>query len=122
MALIQLHTILGRAFMLFAGLMALLGGFTLLRRREPGGDFWGAVVIGEGLIAAQVLVGLVLLLRGGWPARPLHFVYGALCLLMWPAVFAFTQGETGRREMLFWTLASAALAALAWRAIATGGL
>jgi hypothetical protein len=116
----SIHAFLARAFTIFALLIALYALFYLIRRQEIGGDFWGAVVIGEGLIVLQALLGLVRWIQGGYPARTIHFLYGALCVFTWPAVFVFTKGRTGRREVLVWLLVSAFLFGLALRAMSTG--
>src|SRR5690606_11072139 len=77
-----------------------------VRGREIGGDFWGAVAIGEGLLVLQTIVGIILVLQHRMPARPLHFVYGGVALLVWPAVFAFPRGDASRRAGLWWLRAS----------------
>ena len=115
-----IHAFLARVFTIFTLLIALYALFHLIRRQEIGGDFWGAVVIGEGVIVVPSLIGLIRWIQGAYPARGIHFLYGALCLLTWPAVFAFTKGGTGRREVLVWMLVSAFLFGLALRATLTG--
>ncbi len=119
MSLSQLHTLTGNAFLYFSAIIAAWALIHYLRRRELGGDFWGAVVIGEGLIAVQALLGLILLIQGAAPARWVHLLYGVVSLITWPSVFAATRGGTGRREALYWTLASAFLFGIALRAIST---
>lgn len=116
----EVHRFLSTATTLFTLLITLYAGFHFVRRLEFGGDFWGAVAIGEGLIALQAVAGLILLGTGSVPARDVHFLYGAMTVLIWPSVFAFTQGRTGRRETMFWILTSAALFGIALRARATG--
>lgn len=120
MSLVVIHGILSRAVLYFAILIALWTLFRYIRRDELGGNFWGALVIGEGLIVLQALVGVILWIQGLLPPRLIHFLYGAVALLTWPAIFATTKGETGRREVLYWLLASIFLAGIAWRAISTG--
>jgi hypothetical protein len=120
MSFVVVHNFLSRAFLAFAGVVAIWGFFLFVQNREIGGDFWGTIVVGEGLIALQALIGGVLVVNGALPARGIHFLYGALCVLTWPAVYAFTQGHTGRREALAWGLVSAFLFGLAMRALATG--
>jgi mannitol-specific phosphotransferase system IIBC component len=72
------------------------------------------------LMVAQGILGLVLVVAGLMPAETLHFVYGCLIALLFPALWVYTRGETDRRASLWWGLASLALMALAFRAIGTG--
>lgn len=121
MTLNEIHGLLGNALTIFSALIALWALLHALRGREIGGDFWGAVAIGEGLIVLQALVGGILLLQGAVPARTVHFLYGGLTLLTWPAVFAFTRGDTTRRAAIIWVLASAFLFGISLRAMMTAG-
>jgi hypothetical protein len=121
MTLPDIHRILSTAFLYFTVIIAVWALIHIIRRREIGGNFWGAVVIGEGLALMQMVVGGIMLLQGRVPARPIHFLYGAITLLTWPAVFAFTRGATGRRETLYWVLFSVFLFGITLRAIGTGG-
>jgi heme A synthase len=120
MSLVVVHEFLSRAFLVFTGIVAIWSLYLFVQSREIGGDFWGTIVVGEGLVALQALVGGALVARGALPARGIHFLYGALCVLTWPAVYAFTQGKTGRREALAWGLVSVFLFGLAMRALTTG--
>lgn len=119
MPLQQIHRLVSNAFMYFTLIIALWALYQYLRRREIGGDFWGALVIGEGLVLVQTAVGVIMLIQGLQPARWIHLLYGAVALITWPAVFAFTRGGSGRRELLYWALASAFLFGITLRAIST---
>lgn len=121
MTLTEIHGLLGRAFLFFSVFIAAWALLQVVRGREIGGDFWGAVAIGEGLIVLQTVVGIILVLQNRMPARPIHFVYGGVALLLWPAVFAFTRGDTSRRAGLWWLLASAFLVGVGFRALTTAG-
>jgi uncharacterized membrane protein len=121
MGLSDLHSMLGNAFSLFALIIAGWALLHLAQRREIGGNFWGAVVIGEGLVAVQALIGLIMVLQGLRPARDIHFLYGIVALLSWPALFAISKGGTGRRETIFWVLVSVFLFGIILRATATAG-
>jgi heme A synthase len=119
MALQDIHRLLGTAFLYYTVIITIWSLVHLFRQQEIGGSFWGAVAIGEGLMALQVLVGVIMVLQGLQPARSLHFVYGGVALLTWPAVFAFTRSTPGRREALWWALTSAFLFGITLRAMAT---
>lgn len=120
MSLVDVHGIISRAFLYFALIVAVWALIQVVQKREIGGNFWGAVAIGEGLVVLQAVVGVILWIQGALPARPIHFLYGAVAALTWPGVFAATRGETGRRETIYWFVASLFLAGIAFRAITTG--
>lgn len=120
MSLVVIHGIISRAFLYFAIIIALWALLQVIRKQEISGNFWGAVVIGEGLVILQAVVGVILWIQGALPARLIHFLYGAVAVLTWPGVFAATRGETGRRETIYWFVASLFLAGIAFRAISTG--
>jgi hypothetical protein len=119
MSLTQIHGLLSRAIMLYTLIIAGFAGLHLLRKREIGGDFWGAVILGEGLIVAQGILGIVLLIEGLAPGRLIHILYGIVAMITWPAVFAFTKGGTTRRETVYWLLLSVFLFGISLRAMTT---
>lgn len=119
MLLIQIHDILANTFLYFSAIIALWALFHMIRGRAIGGDFFGAVVIGEVVVVLQAVVGIVMMFTGLVPARGIHYLYGAVAVLMWPAVFAITRGETSEREALYWALSSGFLFGIILRAIQT---
>lgn len=121
MTLTQVHGIVSNAFLLFALIVTLWSLLLLFRKHEIGGDFLGAVVIGEILIIAQVVLGIVLVLQGRMPARWVHFLYGTVTAITWPSVFAFTRGETSGRAAIYWAFSGAFLFGVALRAAGTAG-
>lgn len=121
MSLTPIHEFTGRAFLIFAVLITFYALYHLLRNESPDGNFWGAVAVGEILAVVQAVLGVILLLTSKAPARGIHFLYGVLSVLMWPAAYGYTRNQSGRRETLIWFLISAFLAGLAWRAFVTGG-
>jgi hypothetical protein len=73
-----------------------------------------------GLIGLQVLVGAFVLIGGGRPAESLHLLYGAVGLIVLPAVGSFaTEAPPPDRA---WVLVAACgiLLLLAWRLASTG--
>jgi hypothetical protein len=116
----QLHNILSNAVSLFTLAVTLIALFSLLRRQGLSSDFWGTVVIGEGLIVVQVIIGGILFFSGQQPPRLIHYLYGALNALTWPATYTYTQGQDDRRQALIWMLVSAFLFGLSLRARQTG--
>lgn len=104
MSAVMLHTTLARAVMLYALILGLWGLLRYVRGEGLGGSYLGAVVIAEVLILVQGVLGVVLWLQGFNPGRAIHILYGVLTAITFPATFAFTHGELGRREMLYWGL------------------
>jgi heme A synthase len=116
----QFHNILSTAISLFTLAVTLLALFRLLRREGLGSDFWGTVVIGEGLIVVQVVLGGILFFTGNEQPRLIHYLYGALNALAWPATYAYAHDQDDRRQALIWTLVSVFLFGLSLRARSTG--
>jgi hypothetical protein len=120
MPLAQVHAMTARAVSIFTLLVTLFAIFRLIRSVPLGSDFWGAVVIGEGLIVVQSILGVILLIQGAAPGRIIHYLYGALNLLAWPAAYTYSRGQDSRRETVIWVLVSAFLFGLSLRAAGTG--
>ena len=106
--LILLHDRLSQTILFFVLICALWG-------------FWGALLILEGVILVQGLLGLGMILMRLWPARGgIHFLYGVVMALALPLVYAYTRGRDGRREQLIYSIVLAIMVGLTLRAIATG--
>ena len=58
--------------------LALAAGAYALRRRPLPRWYWGPATVVVALIAFQVLLGILLLVRGMMPHRSLHLMYGGL--------------------------------------------
>lgn len=121
MSLTQIHDFTGNAFRIFTLVITLFALFRFVRREQLAGDFWGTIMIGEGLAVIQAVLGIILVLSGRAPGRVIHFLYGALTVLLWPATFGYTRNQSGQRETLAWLLVSAFMFGLAIRAYMTGG-
>jgi hypothetical protein len=78
------------------------------------------LLLTEGIVVVQALVGVGLLLAGRRPHESLHYVYGPAVLLALPAAFAFRGREGSRQEAATLLGGSLGLLLLAIRAIATG--
>lgn len=120
MSLIELHARFANTVVLFTFVVSLWALFNYVRGKGISFSYWGTLVIGEILLVVQALLGVAMFLQGGRPPRIIHFLYGVLVLLVWPGVFAYTQGRDTRREALIYGLASLFLFGLVLRAISTG--
>lgn len=101
-SLITAHRFLANTVSLFILAVALFALFRMIRKQPLGTEFWGAVVIGEGLIVVQALIGIVLVIMGVMPARWVHFLYGALGVILWPATFTYSSQQDERRQTVIW--------------------
>jgi heme A synthase len=119
-----LHDRLSVTSAFFVFVMAMWAVWLAARGRGVEGDYLGAVVIGEALLAAQALLGIWLWLVAGMrPERGLvHVLYGALVVLIWPFIFTFTRDASGRSEAVRYAVGSLFLWGLVMRAIDTGSL
>ncbi len=120
---ITIHRELSRLVNLYPLLVGIYSLFLFVRKQPPDGGLNSALVIGEGLFAVEVIVGLMLLLFGFQPARSIHVLYGITIVLTLPAIFAFTRGRNTTRESLLYGLGMLFIWGLAERAVmtATGG-
>lgn len=118
-----IHTNLSTSVLLFMLALAIWGFWNYLRGAGVTGSYWGTLVIGEILLVAEALFGVILLVMGGVPLRGwLHVLYGIVAVISLPSAFAFTRGRSGRYEVLIYALIGLFLAGIATRAQSTGGL
>ncbi len=121
MSLTDFHCRMALAITFFAFALGVWGVLAYLRGGGVTGSYFGALVVGEVVIIGQALLGLVLVLTGHAPLDGLHFLYGIVLPLTWVAVYVYTHGEQGRREMLIYAVVSFFVMGLAIRGIMTGG-
>ena len=105
MNLANLHATLSTSAILFLIVSGFWGLAGFLRRQPVTPAYKGILAVGEALLVAIALVGLLLFPDGRLPG-PLHLLYGAVSVLALPGVFAFTGGQMGRREALLYALVS----------------
>lgn len=117
-----IHERLSVSMLLFMIALAAWGFWNYLRGGGISGSYWGGLAVGEGLIVAEVIIGVALYVLGGVPARGwLHILYGLVAALSIPSAFAFTRGRSGRYEALIYALIALFLAGVTTRAQSTGG-
>lgn len=97
------------------GLVSFLRGGTL------SGSLAGALAIGQGLVAVQILAGVALLLGQGRPLTPVHYLYGATAILVLPFAWSYLRDRNQRLALLYYSLVTLFIAGLAIRGISTGG-
>jgi phosphatidylglycerophosphate synthase len=116
-----LHARLLVTIMLFFGALSIWGFFSYLRGQGISGSYKGALAIGELLMLAQFIIGLLLLIGGLQPYRPsIHILYGVVAIIMLPGTFAYTRGRDDRWEQLIYVAVCLFLCGIALRAATTG--
>ncbi len=127
-AIIQIHGWLGNTSGYYAIIMAGWGLWRFFRKQGIDSEYWGALVIEEGLILLHVLMGVFLYFVGpNWDppvllGQPIHILYGGVSALVLPAIFAVTKGKKERPQLLIYLLVNAILAFIMYRAVRTAGL
>ncbi len=117
----SLHSRIALAAIFFAFAMGAWAAWNYFRGRGISANYWGALVVGEILMLAQGVIGIVLLLMGARPEDWLHLLYGVLVALAWPGVYLYTGGRNTRSEAAIYALVSFFIFGLAIRAVMTGG-
>ncbi len=120
MILTDLHCRVGLAVIFFAFALGAWGVLAFLRGLGVTGSYFGALIIGEILILAQAVIGVVLVLTGRFPMDGLHLLYGIVIPIAWAAVYVYTRGAQTKREMLIYAVMSFFVMGLGIRGIMTG--
>lgn len=119
--IVFIHNRLSVTTLLFMVALGLWGLWNFLRGEGMTGSYWGGLVVGEALVVAQGLLGVLLYVLGGAPARGiLHILYGVVTIISIPAVFSFTRGRSTRYETLIYAIIALFLAGVSIRARLTG--
>lgn len=112
-----LHSRLQSTIVLVLLVLALWGLFNYLRKRPLANSFPAVLIIGQLLIVAQALLGVLLLFAGGNAARlALHITYGVIAVLSLPITYMYVRGRQGRWENLIYALVCIVLIGVVIRA------
>lgn len=122
MILTDVHCRVGLAVIFFSFALGIWGTLSFLRGMGVTGSYFGAVIVGEILILAQAVLGVILLLTGHFPMDGLHLLYGVVTPIAWAAVYVYTRGGQTKREMIIYALMSFFVMGLAIRGIMTATL
>ena len=121
MVVTQLHAALANTIILF---MSVCGVWGLFRAFRGGldGSLSGALVIGEGLILGQALLGIItfLISSAHRPADNLHYLYGISTIMTLPGIYSFTRGRPATIQALWYGAGAFFIVGLALRGITTG--
>jgi heme A synthase len=112
------HLLLGRSVVFFTLICGVWGLLAHFGRLPSDGRYYSTLVLAELLVIAQALLGVILLVSGGWPRDPIHFLYGGLAALVLPVVYG-TANRRGWSTALACGLASLFIFGLSIRAFTT---
>lgn len=116
-----IHGRLAQTAIFFALAMGLWAAWSYFRKQGVNSSYWGALIIGEILMIGQGVLGVLMVILGALPADLLHFLYGVLVTLGWPAVYIYTNARATRNEAAIYALVSLFIFGLGIRAFMTGG-
>lgn len=112
---------------LASGAVSAIWGFILFFMKKPMNRPWRISLTVTAVIAAlQAVLGITLVLLGQKPGTGtglyyLHYVYGAIVVLILPIAITYaTSGKNPRRDVLIFSIAALILVAAAIRALMTG--
>lgn len=117
---LYLHQGFSRVLLLYSALMAGYGLVLFLRGSNPSGGYLGALIIAEGVVIAQGIIGLLLRTQGTPPHDSLHYLYGVVAVLTLPSAYFLSSNGTERKDSLIFAAASLFLIGVAIRGVATG--
>jgi hypothetical protein len=101
-----LHARLVITILLFFGALAIWGFISYLRGQGVSGSYLGALAIGELLMLAEFIVGVLLFVNGRQPYRSsIHILYGIVAIITLPGTFAYVRGRDRRWEQLIYVTA-----------------
>lgn len=119
-ALFLLHDRLATSVLIFMAVLGLWGTFSFVRGGTLSGSLAGAMVIGQILIAVQVVAGVGLWVLGARPTETTHVLYGATAILVLPFAWSYLRERDQRLALLWYSMLALFVAGLAIRGMTTG--
>jgi hypothetical protein len=118
--MLELHSV-NAVLAIAANILAFGWGLVYVRRGRPPGRLYAhSLALAQALLIAQVALGLLLLSDGRRSVDELHYLYGALALLVALSPWIYAPPVPSRR-LLWFAGASLVASALAVRAYTTSG-
>ena len=107
--------------LLFMAIAGVWGVASFVRGGTLSGSLAGTFLIGQALVAAQVLVGVVLVVRDFRAPTSVHYLYGATAVLVLPFAWTYLRDRNPRQALLIYSLLALFIAGLSIRGMTTGG-
>ena len=120
-SLVTFHGNFSRVVLIYGGLMAVWGLVLYVSGRNPSPSYLGSLVLAEGVVIFQAILGLVVFGEGNRPHDGLHFLYGVVLVLTLPVAYLYSARGTERRDSAIFGLAALFMVGIAIRAITTAG-
>jgi hypothetical protein len=117
MTLVDIHARLANSMLIFLSVAGVWGLAIFFLRRSITGSYWGILAVGEILIVAQMIIGIILWIDGGRPARTIHVLYGIVAGISLPGYYAYTKGRDDRRTSVAYGLICLFLVGISIRAM-----
>jgi hypothetical protein len=112
-----LHDRLATTVILFFAIAGLWGLLEFARGGALSGSIAGILIIGQGLVVVQGLLGVVLYLAGYRPATIVHVLTAAIVL---PFLWSYVRDRAPRQGLLLYSLVALFIVGLAIRGMTTG--
>ena len=106
--------------MLFMAVLGIWGVLSYVRGGTLSGTIAGTFLIGQGLVALQVLAGVALLIGGHSPSNPIHILYGVTAILALPFAWSYLKDRNQRQALMIYSLLALFIVGLAIRGMSTG--
>lgn len=121
MSIVELfHDRLATTIILFFVIAGFWGLFEFARGGELGGAISGILLIGQGLVLVQGLLGMVLFVWGDRPSQMVHLLYGFTAALALPFAWSYFRDRAPRQGLLIYSLIALFIVGLAIRGMTTG--
>ena len=99
------------------------GLYRAIRGQDVASNYLGSLVLGQGLLVVQIIIGGILYFNGRSAAmtRPdVHFLYGAFVLIFLPFIYGVAlRGDDSNRGMWVWTFVCLFMFFLSYRFFVT---
>ena len=115
-----MHDRLATTMMLFMAVLGLWGVLSYVRGGTLSGNIAGTFLIGQGLIALQVLAGAALYIGGDRPSNSIHLLYGVTAILVLPFAWSYLRDRNQRQALMIYSLLALFIVGLAIRGMSTG--
>ena len=114
------HDRLATTVLLFFLATGMWGLVEYLRGGTLSGNIVGALLLGQGLVMLQGVLGMVLFLFGDRPDDIVHLLYGFTAVLVLPFVWSYFRNRAARQGLLMYSLVALFIVGLAIRGMTTG--